>query len=132
MAEDFLDAHHRHWDDAELLYQTQRWANADHLFGVSAECGLKRLMEMMNNGALNPQKDRLHMPSAWSRFQTYRSGHIAGPQLALPNENPFQGWHVSQRYDSRDGFNQARVDPHRSGAELVHKLIRKAQRDGML
>lgn len=60
MAENFLDAHHRHWDDAELLYQAQRWANADHLFGVSAECGLKRLMEMMNNGAL-ARDDRKHV-----------------------------------------------------------------------
>ena len=41
---DFYDAHHRHWEDAERLYHNERWANADHLYGIAAECGLKRLM----------------------------------------------------------------------------------------
>ncbi|MGI6300526.1 MAG: hypothetical protein ACOX52_05630 [Verrucomicrobiota bacterium] len=45
MKTDFLDAHHRHWEDAELLKKRGRWANADHLYGLSAECGLKRLMQ---------------------------------------------------------------------------------------
>ena len=37
---DFGDAHSRHREDAELLFREQRWANADHLYGLSAECGL--------------------------------------------------------------------------------------------
>lgn len=44
---DFVDAHERHWRDAELLWQHQRWANADQLYGLSAECGLKALMRLM-------------------------------------------------------------------------------------
>lgn len=44
MNTDYLDAHERHWDDAELLKATARHANADHLYGMSAECGLKCLM----------------------------------------------------------------------------------------
>lgn len=44
MKTDFHDAHERHWDDAERLFEAQRWANADHLYGVAAECGLKWLM----------------------------------------------------------------------------------------
>ncbi|WHF34964.1 hypothetical protein [Aeromonas salmonicida] len=46
MQADFLDAHARHWDDAESLLQAQRWANADHLYGMAAECGLKQLMRV--------------------------------------------------------------------------------------
>lgn len=38
---DFPDAHARHWQDAERLAQAGRWANADQLYGYSAECGLK-------------------------------------------------------------------------------------------
>ncbi len=41
---DFLDAHQRHLDDAESLFQAGRLANADHLYGMASECGLKRLM----------------------------------------------------------------------------------------
>ena len=36
---DFVDAHHRHRADAELLFEHHRWANADRLYGFSAECG---------------------------------------------------------------------------------------------
>jgi hypothetical protein len=42
MNTDFLDAHERHHDDADHLHANARHANADHLYGVSAECGLKR------------------------------------------------------------------------------------------
>ena len=59
MNEDFLDAHMRHWTDAELLYAAQRWANADHLYGISAECGLKGLTETFKNGPL-AGKERRH------------------------------------------------------------------------
>ena len=41
---DFKDAHSRHWVDAELLFGKSRWANADHLYGFSVECGLKAVM----------------------------------------------------------------------------------------
>ena len=58
MNEDFLDAHLRHWTDAELLYAAQRWANADHLYGISAECGLKGLTETFKNGPLAGKERR--------------------------------------------------------------------------
>ena len=28
---DFTDAHRRHWEDAELLHDHERWANADQM-----------------------------------------------------------------------------------------------------
>ena len=40
----FVDAHHRHWEDAQLLFRNHRWANADQLYGLCAECGLKAVM----------------------------------------------------------------------------------------
>ena len=44
MKVDCRDAHDRHWHDGETLYAASRWANADHLYGISAECGLKAAM----------------------------------------------------------------------------------------
>lgn len=46
-AADYGDAHLRHWEDAELLFNDDRWANADQLYGFSAECGLKALMRAL-------------------------------------------------------------------------------------
>lgn len=45
MEPDFLDAHERHWNDAELLFGAKRPANADRSYRVAAESGLKGLMQ---------------------------------------------------------------------------------------
>lgn len=84
MQADFLDAHERHWDDAERLFQAQRWANADHLYGMAAECGLKRLMMVFGmsvdttTGSPVNSKDWKHANNIWMRFESYRSGHLQG------------------------------------------------------
>ena len=84
MQADFLDAHERHWYDAELLFTEQRWANADHLYGIAAECGLKRLMvafgmpfDTVKNRPAE-LSDRSHADSVWARYESYRSGHSIG------------------------------------------------------
>ena len=137
MNEDFLDAHMRHWTDAELLYAAKRWANADHLYGISAECGLKGLTETFKNGPL-AGKERRHImeankpETAWDVFETYRSGHAQGTKFLLPSINPFNDWDVGQRYANQNHFNQARVDAHRLGAEQVGALVKRADAEGLL
>lgn len=44
MPVDFRDAADRHFTDAGLLSQARRLANADHLYGVAAECGYLNLV----------------------------------------------------------------------------------------
>lgn len=138
MKADFLDAHGRHWHDAEHLFEAQRWANADHLFGLAAECGLKSLM-LAFGMTLNVSKDRplskddqKHADGIWSRFESYRSGHARGTGYVLPSINPFDNWQVSQRYAHHSQFDQARVDEHRGGAETVRNLVRHAQLEGLI
>lgn len=138
MQADFLDAHFRHWDDAERLLQAQRWANADHLYGFAAECGLKRLMlafGMPYDAAKDrPQneKDRKHADEAWARFESYRSGAILGAgYVPAIVGNPFSQWSASQRYAHHSNFDQARANGHRDGADAVRTLVLKAQREGL-
>jgi len=138
MNSDFLDAHKRHWMDAELLKTESRLANTDHLYGLSAECGLKGLMIQfgmgVNSGTGSPQErmDRVHADKIWERFDSYRSGHPQGTGYPVPSENPFDDWNVSQRYAHRDQFDEVRIDRHRRGAEYVRKLLSKAQKDGLI
>jgi hypothetical protein len=137
MRTDFLDSHQRHWDDAEQLYGASRWANADHLYGMAVECGLKRLMiafgmPIATDGGPVQQSDRVHADQAWDRYETYRSGHVAGARYALPANNPFLDWHISQRYAHQNNFDQARATGHRTGAEAVYKLVIKALVEGLL
>jgi hypothetical protein len=138
MQADFLDAHERHWSDAERLLHARRWANADHLFGMAAECGLKRLMlafgmpfDATKDWPANKQ-DRTHANGIWARFESYRSGHAQGAGYVLSASNPFSSWDVSDRYAHQSNFDQARAQGHQTGAQTVRSLIAKAQREGLL
>lgn len=138
MQADFLDAHERHWSDAEHLLQAQRWANADHLYGMAAECGMKRLMlalgmpyDASKDRPANHQ-DRVHANGAWARFESYRCGHAQGVGYALPASNPFSNWDVSDRYGHQSNFDQARAQGHQAGAQTIRGLIARAQREGLL
>lgn len=146
MNPDFLDAHHRHWEDAETLYNDGCLANADHLYGMAAECGLKRLMMefgmMIDSATGKPYKpatatsaiqwENKHVDQIWHRYESYRSGHTLGVNYVLPANAPFSDWKAEQRYANRSNFDNARVQPHRDGAQEIRKLIKKAQIAGLL
>lgn len=138
MTADYLDAHQRHWDDAERLRGTERWANADHLYGIATECGLKRLMLAfgmtfdVSKGMPAEGKDREHANGIWARYESYRSGHPQGAAYALPAVNPFADWHVSQRYAPQAAFDRTRVEKHRRGAESVSLLVKQAHLEGVV
>ena len=135
MKVDFLDAHERHWQDAETLRAGSRWANSDHLYGFAAECGLKRLMlafGMPVGQDGSPEKgDKVHADGAWERYEAYRSGHRDGAAYALPMPNPFSDWAAHQRYAGQTEFDEARADRHRKGAELVRRMLRVARDNGL-
>ena len=138
MQADFLDAHERHWSDAERLFSAGRYANADHLYGMAAECGLKRLMMrfgmvvVSGTGSPTEPKDRIHANNIWARFESYRSGKVEGVDYGLPTPNPFDNWNVGDRYVHQSNFNHAGVQIHRTGAAAICELIKQAQRDGLL
>lgn len=138
MNTDFLDAHHRHLQDADLLFNVSRLANADHLYGMATECGLKRLMIAFGmkiratDGAPREREDREHADKVWIRYETYRSGHLQGVQYGLPANSPFVDWNVSQRYEPIERFYYARVEPHHTAAHTVHTLVKNAEMAGLV
>ena len=138
MQADFLDAHYRHWQDAEQLFASGRWANADHLYGVAAECGLKHLMLAFGmsvdqkTGRPQDDKDRRHINNISGRFESYRSGKVTGTDYTLPASGFFDQWDISDRYAHHSNFDSLRAQSRQTGAEFVCQLIKKAQRDGLL
>jgi len=138
MNADFLDAHHRHLRDADCLFSASHLANADHLYGMAAECGLKRLMIAFGmrprptDGAPEKREDREHADKVWIRYETYRSGHVHGVQYGLPSSTPFDDWRVSQRYAQEQCFDHARVEPHRAAAHTVRALVKNAEMAGLI
>lgn len=138
MNADFHDAHLRHWEDAEHLFAKERWANADHLYGLAAECGLKRLMlafgMSLDSGKNKPadKKDQVHADKVWVRYESYRSGHCNGAGFALTASNPFDNWDINQRYFHQKLFDRNIATRHKSGAEEVRKLLRQAVVKGVI
>ena len=138
MKADFQDAHIRHWTDAEYLFQAQRWANADHLYGVAAECGLKALMLKFGmpfdsqKDWPKHQEDRSHANRIWLRYESYRCGRNLGDKFSLSDRNPFSDWDISDRYAHHGYFDVERTGVHRVGAKEVFDLMRKADLEGLL
>jgi len=137
MSANFLDAHCRHMVDADTLFQESRLPNADQLFSFAAECGLKALMGKFGmlfrpDGAPAVRDDRVHADLIWDRYETYRSTNHIGANYALPSPNPFLDWHASQRYSDSSAITLQSVQVHKTAAETVASMIRKAQLEGLI
>ena len=138
MKVDYLDACERHWSDAQFLFEKGCWANADHLYGLAVECGLKRLMQAFgmkmceNESAPKLKEDRVHANKIWARYESYRCGHLQGVNYVLCTQNPFCEWDISDRYAHRENFNKDLVELHKKGCGDVRDLVKRARIDGWL
>lgn len=134
---DFPDAHTRHWHDAELLRQEGRWANADQLYGFSAECGLKAVMEA-NGMAVDPatgapaqSRYKEHIKRLWGVFLSFNHPRQTAAFLHfLPPSNPFSAWSHHNRYASGEHFDETTVGPHREAALQVRRFCLRIRVDG--
>ena len=132
---DFTDAHSRHWDDAELLFGRQRWANADQLYGFSAECGLKAVMMSLGMpvdaaGTPTERAHKRHVQDIWPEFEVFVAGRSGARfQRRLPSGGPFADWSHHDRYANQSHFEQANVDPHREAALAVQDMVQDLNQD---
>ncbi len=79
MPADFKDAANRHFEDASFLFDADKFPNADHLFGVSAECALKAIMKALGmpvrqDGAPQKREHRVHINNLWDEFIAFANG----------------------------------------------------------
>ena len=129
---DFFDAHRRHWKDAELLFGHNRWANADQLYGLSAECGLKAVMKTLGmpvdrTGTPTMQKHRVHVQDLWPIFVRFAGGRNGAWYLSLlPSGSPFVDWSHHDRYANRSHFQKIHVKSHREAARKIRAMIQHA------
>ncbi|MEW6235687.1 MAG: hypothetical protein AB1656_09900 [Candidatus Omnitrophota bacterium] len=138
MPADYNDSSNRHWEDAEYLYADNRLANADQLFGLSAECALKAVMKglgMSLSPAGSPQKQqhRVHINNLWDEFIAFVQSRNGAKyaNIAAANSNPFHDWDVAQRYYHRSDINQQNVDNHKQGALTARQVFQLAILDGV-
>ena len=136
---DFVDAHRRHWTDAELLFHHDRWANADHLYGFSAECGLKAVMqacEMLQvdqiTGTPVDPRHRKHAQEIWPIFQSFVETLEDSEYLdRLPPGEPFADWSHHDRYAHGGYCGRSDVEAHREAAAAVGAIVEAARQNGL-
>jgi hypothetical protein len=138
MRTDYRDAAERHWEDADDLLANSRAANADHLFGLSAECSLKAVMlglgMPMGEEAPAQRRHRVHINILWDRFIAFAEGRD-GARYALAIHaaaNPFADWDVNQRYFHRSHISHDAATKHREWAETAIDVLRSAVLNGVV
>ena len=132
---DFADAHHRHWEDAKSLFALDRWANADHLYGLSAECGLKAVMRALgmqvdDEGKPTEKEHREHIDKLWPAYIDFVK-HRNGGRYLLDGK-PFDNWSIHDRYANRSHFTRLNVAPHRAAAHRIRDVVELATTEGLL
>ena len=133
---DFADAHRRHLEDADLLFENARWANADHLYGLSVECGLKAVMgalRMPVDASGKPHKKYMrHLPNLWRVFENFAGKHDGARYVSMFSEHKrFDDWSINDRYTRSCNFQDENVRPHSDAAHGVSEVVRKATQELM-
>ncbi|WP_300809074.1 hypothetical protein [uncultured Desulfovibrio sp.] len=137
MSTDFYDAFSRHDADADLLLENGRWANADHHYGLAAECALKALLLQQgippNNGDMPSGRQyrpyRTHINHLWDSYQNFMQTRNDYP---IPADNPFQDWDISQRYASKTDITEQAARSHAAAVGTLKNIIKQAIFDGVL
>ena len=121
-----------------MLFKHQRWANADQLYGFSAECGLKAVMRTLGmpvypDGRPQQAEHRQHVQKLWPIFQTFAAGHAGQWYMnQLPAGDPFRTWSHHDRYASSIHFSERSTVPHQNAAQDILLMLQRAAQDGRL
>lgn len=137
MSTDFYNAFSRHDTDADLLLENGRWANADHHYGLAAECALKALLLRQgippNNGDMPLDKQygpyRKHINKLWDKYQLFMQTKNT---YVLPMKNPFHDWSIDQRYAHENDITEQTARNHGAAIASLKKIIKKAELAGVL
>lgn len=137
MSTDFRDASDRHYEDAEFLLTQMRAVNADHLYGLSAECSLKAVMHALGmavapDGAPADRGHKVHIPELWAAFQSFAKGGLSSRYLEpLDKDNPFSDWAVDQRYWVRTAISASATSSHAAAAAQCRHSLEMLLIDGV-
>ena len=139
MPTDFRNAAERHYNDAGYLLVDKRLANADHLYGLSAECALKSVMKGLGmkvdqTGKPEERQYRVHINDLWDEFITFANGLKGSMYSARLDgvQNCFEDWRVDQRYFNQADITGTNVESHKQGACIVKSVLDQAILDGVV
>ena len=127
----------RHWEDAAFLSGDGRAHNADQLYGLAAECALKRAMTALgasteSDGTIE-KRYRAHIDKLWSEYLAFASGRRGARYTSLLGKfthNPFSDWSIDQRYASAEPhLSGSTCETHKRAAGACLAVLRRVQED---
>ena len=118
-----------------MLFAHARWANADQLYGFSAECGLKAVMLALgmrvDPDGVPEQEHRKHVQELWPIFRTFAQRHNGQWYLQrLTSGEPFDDWSHHDRYASTRHFSRQSTARHQNAAREICIMLQRATQDG--
>jgi hypothetical protein len=143
---DFSASAKRHFQDAQLLEDNQRLANAGQLYGFCAECGIKALLislgyptdtegspvEKPSNGEPYIRVHINQLAAIKNEIDIYARGRNGAKYLALiPNADSFSDWSVHHRYYDEQKIPSS-LSAWRQAAIEVSQMMQEAKIDGVL
>ncbi|HNY32408.1 MAG TPA: hypothetical protein PKO15_16095 [Fibrobacteria bacterium] len=129
----------RHFDDGDYLLDDHRLPNADHHYGVAAECALKAIMRGLGmpmklpSGQMPKYPHNVHVNELWSLFHIFANGNSGSVYSSLvPSANPFVNWSVHDRYEDGSKYTSAMLADHKVGASETLACMNQAFVDGVV
>ena len=122
MTESFLNAAHRHFDDAEILHRETRLDGAGHHYGFAGECAVKAVC--VEEAGTRPQKhfDALTTKDLRVSAVANLSGRKGQRILAVLPEL-FAGWSIASRYSATGHTSTVQVMQWRADAQRALNLM---------
>ena len=94
-----------------------------HLYGFSAECGLKAVLEAQDETIAGEYKK--HVRELWPLFVDFMEKRR---ELELwsefPGGEPFGDWSHHDRYARQELFRPGEVERHREAAERIGRMVK--------
>ncbi|MFZ1828407.1 MAG: hypothetical protein WAW42_06500 [Candidatus Competibacteraceae bacterium] len=126
--ENFPVAAFRHWRDAQLLERENCVENADQLYGLTAECAIKKaLVELpaFARAGMLDESYRKHINELWGKVnhQSLQKRYSCLCAI-LKAPNPFLNWHIDQRYAADGVISIEEMHEHRDVARRLLGAVR--------
>jgi hypothetical protein len=133
----------RHFQDAEMLFASNRAANAGQLYGFVAECGVKAMLVACRvptdqSGSIKFRDPfRQHVPKLMDSVNLNGAlipdGRFISTYLAfIPGISALNDWSVDHRYWKDEALPSASVTAWKSAAIEVLSMLDEAAANGVL
>lgn len=105
----------RHFFDAELLAERERYDGAGHFVGLSAECAIKHAVTSLRASSGAPHA---HLPDLVEIAKKHlRGARAAGIRQVLGVAHYFADWAIDGRYAGDGAVQRARYEAWRADAQ---------------